>query len=724
MLRPPEFLKSFAGRLAQKATSEAAELVRLLTISGLTGGRDAEPDEIPRTFYASEPGVPPRQSRQIGIWERQTKNGQTTFVRRLEGIDSWHFWADIGTIAAKSAKLRVVFIGESVARGYLYDPSFTPAIALQTILDQQFGKDHVEVIDLARTNLGYEVRELALAALQLEPDAAIIFAGNNWGFSSPAFADIAQIDQAITSDGIVGVKRLCERHIAKSVKTIVTDVAAEYQQSGVPLTWIIPEFNLGGWRHPFTNAAYLPGDANREWIAAVNEARKALKANEVAMAEQLAKRVVELDHGTSSAGYYLLADCRRAANDADGQRLYLELARDAQSWDPSIPFIPKPHAVAQQVLREELPQYDVQLIDLPLLFKEYLHGEVPGVSLFIDYCHLTSEGIRIAMGAAASCLLRQLKGVQQSWQTLAGEDIKPSRKVEAEAWFLAAVHNAHLHQGYELVHHCCTRALEYSTHVAEIMLDYLDLQLQNKAPLRMCEAELRIFRVGSPLLHRYLFQRNNEKRFDKLLVTAVLDALEAVGLPARERLDRVHRDEHSTRVAEMDLLDPFYYQSAGQAHEYEGLCRQLLRPDEEPRYFRAYWPESKFIFVGAHRHAVNLSLTCRLPRLSLDEGQLTVACNGESTARMTIDKQWSAWEIDVPSEIIRDGVNEIELRWPMPEFRTDEALSEVVAKLCQQKYPEYYPTFGEIHSFIASDASPVSNNLSLTQVESSLAQVA
>ena len=42
-------------------------------------------------------------------------------------------------------------------------------------------KDKVEVIDLARTNLGYEVRELALAALQLEPDIAIVFAGNNWG---------------------------------------------------------------------------------------------------------------------------------------------------------------------------------------------------------------------------------------------------------------------------------------------------------------------------------------------------------------------------------------------------------------------------------------------------------------------------------------------------------------------------------------------------------------
>jgi hypothetical protein len=727
MVRPPEFLKSFADRLAQTAASEAAEqLVRMLTISGLTGDNHARPDisDVPRTFYASEPGVPPQQSRHIGIWERQVENGKTSFMRRLEVIDHWHFWANVGRIEPKSTKLRVLFIGESVARGYLYDPSFTPAMALQMILDRQFGKERIEVIDLARTNLGYEVRELALAALQLEPDAAIIFAGNNWGFSRPAFDDIAEIDRAIATEGMVGVKRVCDRYIARAVKTIVSEIAAEYKKSDVPLTWIIPEFNLADWRGPFTNAPYLPGNANWEWIAAMNEARTAFSAGDLVTAEQLAARIVELDHGTCAAGYYILADCRRLAGDTDEQRRYLELARDAQSWDSSVAFIPKPYAVAQQILREELPQYGVQLVDLPAIFKEYLKGGVPDRRLFMDYCHFTSEGIRIAMALAASCVLRTLKGVEQTWETLACDDVAPSAKVEAEASFLAAVHSAHHHQRYELVHHFCARALKYSAHVAEIMLNYIDLQLHNKAPLRMSEAEIQIFHLGSPLLHRYLFQKNNPKWFDKVLLTALVDALEEAGVPARERLERLYREEHSPHVAEIDLLEPFYYQSAGQPHEFEALCRKLEVVDQDAQYFRAYWPESKFVFAGAVDHPVNLSLTCRLPKLASAEGQITVACNDEWLADVTIAQQWSAWEITVPGDIIRDGINEIELSWPMPEFRTDEALSDVVVKLCQQKYPEYYPIFGEIHSFTASDASPVSNILPPVQVESSLAQVA
>jgi hypothetical protein len=727
MVRPPEFLKSFADRIARAANSDAADqLVRMLTISGLTGENRAmgRASEIPRTFYASEPGVPPRQSRNIGIWERKIENGKTCFVRPMQTIDSWHFWANVGRIEPKGAKLRVLLIGESVARGYLYDPSFTPAMALQMILEEQWGTDRVEVIDLARTNLGYEVRELALAALQLRPDAAIIFSGNNWGFSLPAFDDIADIDQAIATKGMAGVKRVCDRYIARAVKTIVGEIAAEYKSSGVPLTWVIPEFNLADWREPFTNAPYLPDNRNREWIAAVKEARQAFSEGDFVRAEQLAARVVELDQGTCAAGYYILADCRRLANDTAAQRKYLELARDAQSWDSSVAFIPKPYAIAQQILREELPQYDVQLVDLPAVFKQYLNGELPGVRLFLDYCHLTGEGIRIAMGSAASCVLRALKGVEQPWHTLVKDDVAPSREIEAEACFLAAIHGAHLHQRYDLVHHWCARALEYSAHVGEIMLNYIDLQLLNKAPLRMSEAERQIFRLGSPLVHRYLFQRNNEKWLDKILLTAAVEALEEAGVPARDRREQLFREEHSTRRGEVNLLHPFYQQSAGQPHEFEASSRMLERVDQDPHYFRAYWPESKFVFIGEAGYPVSLSLTCRLPKLSLDEGTISVACNGDCLAETTIGQEWSAWEITVPREMIRDGLNEIEVRWPIPEFRTGEALSEVVVKLCQQKYPEYYPTFGEIHSFTASDACPVSITLPLAQAESPLAQVA
>lgn len=730
MERPPESLKTFANRIASAAASEASDqLVQMLRIAGLTGER--VPDHATRPLwsdtpvaYTSEPGVPPQQSRHIGIWERKTENGTTSFVRRLEAMDTWYFWANIGRIPAKGSKLRVVLIGESVARGYIYDPSFTPAMTLQLILDEQFGQDQIEVIDLARTNLGYEVKDLALAALQLEPDVAIIFAGNNWGFSQPAFNDISEIDQALGTEGMAGVKRVCDEYIERTVKTMATEIAAQYKNNGVPLIWMIPEFNLADWRQPFTNAPYLPGDRNREWIELLKNARQALTDGDVAVAEQLAAKVVELDQGTCSAGYYILAECRHLAQDACGERKYLELARDAQSWDLSLTFIPKPYSISQQVLREELPKYDCQVVDLPAVFKQYLNGEVPGVRLFIDYCHLTSEGMRVAMGAAACCVLRELKGLEEQSSVHVGEHVAPPATIEAEASFLAAIHCAHFHQRYEVVHHFCQRALQYSDHVAEIMLNYIELQLLNKAPLRMSEAEQEIFRLGSPLIHRYLFQKYNEKWLDKVLLTAMADALDAAGFPGGERLERLYREEHSATVGEVNLLDPFYYQSADQVQEFQALLWPTMRVGFDPHYFRAYWPESKFVFIGEAGVAVNLSLTCRLPRLSVDEGKISIACNGKPQVEIAIGKQWAAWDVTLTGDLVRDGINEIEVRWPMPDFRTDEALSEVLPRLCQKKHPEYYPLFGEIHSFFASDGCKVSTNLPTAQVESSLARVA
>ena len=114
------------------------------------------------------------QGQNVGLWEPKIANGKVAFVRRMDAMAEWTYWADVARIEPKGEKLRVLLIGESVARGYLYDPVFNPALALQMILEAQFGEGQVEVIDLARTNLGFQVLELALSALQMEPDVAIV----------------------------------------------------------------------------------------------------------------------------------------------------------------------------------------------------------------------------------------------------------------------------------------------------------------------------------------------------------------------------------------------------------------------------------------------------------------------------------------------------------------------------------------------------------------------
>jgi hypothetical protein len=706
-----ELLKSFADRIARTAISEdAAQIARLLLVSGFLGG----PSDL--VLDQSSTNTTSDQNREnnplatlpiadrVGIWELTKESGENYFVRCEELFNEWHFWANVERIEPKGAKRRIVLIGESVARGMLYDPLFTPAMVLETILQSQFGKGEIEVVDLARRNLEFTVKELAISALALDPDLVIMFAGNNWGVSFPDPLEIIQMDAVLHRQGIAGVKRLAEAQVARNAGGLVNDVAAIYESKNVPLVWIIPEFNLHDWREPITYAPYLLNGLNREWIAIYEEAQRALDNEDFSRAAELAEKMVEIDGGVCVTGFYILAECSQQRQDLEATRRYLELARDAVIWDTSRVMAPRSHSVVQEVLRNETSRYKNQLVDMPRLLKEYLKGGIPGRRLFLDYCHMSAEGIRIAMAAAASCVLRALKDVDVPWYSLMEECVSPTREVEAEASFLAAIHNAHWSQPYETVHYYCLQSLHLSSHITQGMINYIDIQSRRITPLLICQSAEQIVKSGSPLMSRYLFP-NGPQLLDRVLMDAIVDALRKVGIDAREQLDQIRRDEHTVAAGDINLLDYYYCSSADQPQEVEWA---RPRPDEpipfkEAHYYKAYGPYSRFVFVGEAGRSLQLCLTCRLPKFARSEGTAVAEVNGERLAQIVIDRKWATWEIGVAGELVRDGMNEIVVRWPIHELASDEVFEDVMENMFKGKIPDFYYIFGEIHSFTVSD---------------------
>lgn len=717
MERPPETLKALANRIARQTLSEdSAQMIRLLRLSGFIGGAV---DFLFAGDAASNPLATAPNPEYVGIWERKVENGKTSFVRRMEMMEEWHFWANLGRIEPKGAKRRVVFIGESVARGYLYDPEFTPAMALEAILESRMGKGEVEVIDLARTNLYFEVRDLAVAALQLEPDLTIIFSGNNWCVSFPPHpSDVARMDAIMVEEGIAGVKRLSEEQVARNARRVVNDVASAYEAKGVPLVWIIPEFNLGDWRDPVTNAPHLAEGCNRRWMELLSEAESAMRDGEFGRASGLARQMVELDQGVCVAGLYILAECSRWSGDLDATRRHLELARDAVIWESSRMVMPRTFACTQEALRDEIGKFKNQIVDAPALFKAYLDGGVPDRRIFLDYCHLTTEGIQIVMAAAASCVLRALEGVEVPWYALVDEHVAPPREAEAEASFLAAVHNAHWWQPYDVLLHFCRRALRLSPHVADLMLNYIVLQTSRSAPMLMNESAEQISKLGSPLMLRYLM-RYNDQRLDAQLLDAAVVALEEAGFGAREKLDRLRREEHSVTRKEVNLLEYYYCSSANQPQEMAWLTRMRVNNYRlsEAEYYKAYWSESRFLVVGEAGSPVHLCLTLRLPELTPPGSKISVELNGHSQVEIVGSRKWATWDIVVEGGAVRDGLNEVVVRWPTPEFVPAAALERIMQDFFERKVPDFYAVFGEIHSFTAADGRNLSGKLAAAREE-------
>ena len=205
----PQF-RDMAGRLAQLFDSaEGARILRLITqVSGTST------EELNR--FVDTAGKP-----RVGIWEAEDEAGGRSFVR-VETGDPWHLWANVQKIPPKGLSRRVVLIGESVARGYLYDPHFTPALALQKMMDAACESEEIEVVDLARNILVYEqLNELIPQALHLEPDALVIFAGNNW-FPKTDDGQLLDMSYAFRASGSWrGVKEACESFlIAQTRQTL------------------------------------------------------------------------------------------------------------------------------------------------------------------------------------------------------------------------------------------------------------------------------------------------------------------------------------------------------------------------------------------------------------------------------------------------------------------------------------------------------------------------
>ena len=557
MSDPEDPLKVFCNRAAELArTGDGARLLRRFSLLGFLGS------EGPIAGPPSEPEVDPTPNDPVGIWKRETEAGKGGFTRRLDCFREWKFWANLGRIEAKGDRLRVVLLGESVARGFLYDPVYTPALVLQAVLDSRLGHGAVEVLDLARTNLGFGLEELSRSALMLEPDAVVLFAGNNWTAALPRkLPGLAEILALLSGGGGPALKGWAESHLEERARDLVGKVSSTYAAAGVPLVWLLPEFNLGDWREPVTNAPLLRAPtANRDWMESSRQAQEALARGDLVCATKAARRMVELDQGVSIAGLYLLAECSLRRRDLAQARGHLEAARDAVIWDASRDVSPARSGSRSAFSARRPCGMGTRWSTCRQLFGEYLGGDIPDRRLFLDYCHLTAEGIRVAMAATAAQILGMLGKATAPWRELMATASAPSPKVEAEAAFLAAVHNAHWWQPQDIVRYHCIRSLRAQPAMAEIMARFAEIQTRH-TPMLLCRAAEEIAASGSPLIQHYLLGYNIQQ-MDPVLIGAITLALEEIGVSLEDGLARVRRQEHDLSSGYSDLLD-YYYCSAG-----------------------------------------------------------------------------------------------------------------------------------------------------------------
>ena len=687
---------------------------RLGTPEGLRTARRLQREgffdqEEPAPFFAASPSGGPQP---ISIWQPHEIDGTLVFERPDPLAIGDHYAARKRIIAQKDSSMRrICFFGESVAAGYLYAPHLTPAMVLEHHLRAASGGGGYEVIDLARTNetLASLVTTVE-RAMQLEPDALVLFVGNNWTlletpYVSPYVPSVRarqQYGQALREAGVLGPIERAARHVFDAAAAALDRIGEIARAASIPVVLIVPEVNLADWetRQP---PVWLPGDAIARWYRLYDAALDALTQEDWAGAAASAQALIDLDGATCPSSFRLLAKAYTGAGDLAQARAACRAEIDANQY-ATLCFLSAPQAtqMAQALQRRAAYGHGFSAVDLPQVFAEYIGSPLPGRRLFLDYCHLTVEGMHLAMAAVTADVLRLFGEDGGSWKTLSRLLPEPHIAPEAEATarFGAALHSAHrlsmVGDRASLLAYWCRAALNASPGIERAMLDFVAVRT-TRCPTVLTAAQQRNY--ASP----YRLTLQHGWHYDYLDADVIEAVYAVVGSSARAEIRRMLL---ACRLPPegVDLAYPPFYLREPLEQFYPAVM--AFEDLGQRATYRAPWPVSRFCLIEDASRDVELSLTARLPTIEgfapPSEASVRVTVNGTEVGIVAVGARWGKASLRLDRRMLREGINTLSLRWPFPSTPGEAALEAAVDHLEQGREADLHPVFGEVFSLVAT----------------------
>jgi hypothetical protein len=223
------------------------------------------------------------------------------------------------------------------------------------------------------------------------------------------------------------------------------------------------------------------------------------------------------------------------------------------------------------------------------------------------------------------------------------------------------------------------------------MRAYLELQAR-RTPTWACTAVegLSAFEASFILKGYLLTPLNQTKLFDPVLLPAIAEALEDNGLPSRDFLAELRKEERALSDRPRDLLAPYHRASFADLNWHES--RSLFR--------RAYTPTSRYPWVSRTQREVAFALTCRRTEAG-GPGECQVRINGTCVAHLPLSSTWSTLYFGAPAEWVQSGVNWLEIDWPLDLPAYEKEIKHIALEHEHSRMVPLLPVFAEISSLSA-----------------------
>lgn len=629
----------------------------------------------------------------VGIWKKKILNGSEVYQRDIEKYSEWHSWANVNQLPSKSDKKRIVLLGESVARGYFYAPKYSVAKELEAVLAKSNAFNGVEVIDLSKNSLLIdELQELTQACVQLKPDQIVVFAGNNWVhklYDEINAEDHKKFIEIYEKQGYHGVKAHTENIFEKFVQQYLKVLVKTSKIYNIPLVIIVPGFNLLDWKSDAEEKILtrLPKNQIQEWITAKKDAEEALANNNHEEFNAAAERMIAFDP-SNPTGFEYLAQSYLHQGRIEAARKCLDESKDTILFGRGISPKPRCLKVIRDLLIQKATQQNIPYIDLYDVFADEYPNKVAGKELYLDYCHLSEEGIKLAMKYTSKAIIESLTDKKIPLTSIPDSAIKPSNATAAIAHFCAAIHNAHFSQPTYVLEYHCKKAVALYPEIKDVMLQYMDFT-SHKTSTILCgsfekiivDGQMEQYEGGMSLIHP-----TGKKLIDIELLDAIVVALKSIGHNYENELMKVRISEHGIKEKETNLLASFY-----KLKGYNSYNTTIFR-----NYVQVRNTTQEFQIIATGKDDLVANFIYRTPSY-IKEGKIHISINSitQKLPAVALSSTWNEVGLQIPSEYLTEGVNKITIEW-LVSYKSEDFIAVTKAETAMDLF---FPVLGEIYEF-------------------------
>jgi hypothetical protein len=671
------------------------------------------------SLEALVPHEPPQTTitDRFGVWDISKDGDEVLWKVRSSDLSlreqrSWHA-VPHSSRRPSADTIRLVLVGCSAAASYGHWFDFSLATALEGKLNAGCGQRRFEVIDLACVNFLWENCLATLRhAATLRPDLVVFFTGNNEakslirGLESGQLRHLPSALPATfweTAD-VPAMSRALHRCLEDHFRTMTRRTVRDARELGVELVVVVPQYNLVDWQAPERVPVSLTGAQLLSWWEATVWGEAMLEAGDADAALHSFEAAIALDQEQCQRSLYGRARAlTMLGRDVAEQMAAYIAARDA-GMGPFTRGNPQITEGAAGVLRETLRELDVPFVDLGVLASSS-EGRPPDRHFFLDYCHLTWEGI--------DCLARELGRVVLE-ETCTGKQIhdpdldalavptRPDAKSEAMAAWVAAITNYHFGQSLEICAYWLRKALKLwppVRHLLEFLSDNLCSFWRERFTIAWFQERDWYKLFGEK--HFFFFVKFfYHARFDYRLVRLIDEIIEKP----------------------VDLSDTGLGQNAvGTLSDLEGQLYSLFFLDMRQGFVTIHrtWPrkgrERLWLGVDASEPVSRVDfpadgggkalLTLELSGPPIAAGSLCrVLLNHTEIFSFEVDSRWRRHEVPIPAGILRNGINHLSFHWSIMT-----GLGDLDSATSWRRYINqygYYPVAARIHTLRIQQQQP------------------